>query len=175
MPDLPPKFRVEPFADSHDRTQFACSVEALDRYLRTQAGQDARRNFATVFVALEPGQTAIVGYYTLSMAAVALGSIPPETQRWMPRYPMVPAVRLGRLAVATRVRGLGVGRLLLLDAMFRIVRDDIAWSALIVDAKDETARTFYQHYGFLSLMDDPFHLYLPRGTVENALSRDPVL
>lgn len=169
MPDSSLRFRVEPLASQHDRSQFACGVAALDRYIRMQAGQDARRNYASVFVALEPKNDVVVAYYTLSMAAVALGLLPPETQRKMPRYPMVPAVRLGRLAVAIGARGVGVGRLLLLDAMFRIVRNDIAWSALVVDAKDETARAFYEYYGFLRFAEDPFHLYLPRGTVEEAL------
>ena len=73
----------------------------------------------------------------------------------LPRYPLVPAALLGRLAADWRRRGKGCGRLLLADALFRSVRSEIASFAVLVDAKDEAARRFYERERFLSLSDQP--------------------
>ncbi len=134
-----------------------------------QAGQDAQRGFATVFVAVESKSNEIVGFYTLSMAGVAVDLLPAALKRKMPRYPFVPAVRLGRLAVSTQSKGQGLGKYLMVDAMARALTSEIAWAAFVVDAKDDTARAFYAQYGFLDLADDPLHLFLPRKTVERAM------
>ncbi len=99
MKALAPQYAIEPLASHHDRGQFDCGVETLDRYLRQQASQDARKNVAAVFVAVLNGSPAVLGFYTLAMAAVRLHDLPAETARKLPRYPAVPAVRLGRLAV----------------------------------------------------------------------------
>ncbi len=160
-------WRIEPLGEQAGRDTFTCGVEALDRYLRQQASQDARRGFAAVYVALA-ADSSIVGYYTLSMAGVPVDLVPSGLRRKMPRYPSVPAIRLGRLAVAIGSRGRGVGEFLLMDAMSRALRTEVAWAAFMVDAKDETARGFYLRYGFIALADDPYHLFLPRATVEAA-------
>jgi GNAT superfamily N-acetyltransferase len=157
---------VGPLTSRHDRKSFGCGVEALDRYLREQASPDARRNVASVFVAEEQTTGAIRGYYTLSMAAVNLDRLPEHLARRMPRYPTVPAVRLGRLAVRADAQGQGLGGHLLMDAMARSLRSEIAWAAFLVDAKDETARSFYLQFGFDSFADDRSHLFLMRGMLE---------
>lgn len=163
---LSERYLTTPLDLRHDREGFRCGVEALDRYLRQQASQDARRNVATVFVAQERGSCAVHAFYTLSMAAVQLDRLPEALQRKLPRYQNVPAVRLGRLAVALEARGIGLGRYLLMDAMARAVRSEIAWALFVVDAKDDQARSFYVRYGFQSLLDDPNHLFLMRQTIE---------
>lgn len=154
-----------PLEHGHVRETFRCGVEALDRYLREQASQDARRSVATVLVAVERDTGLIHGFYTLSMAAVLLDRLPEALHRKMPRYPTVPAVRLGRLAVSLDARGTGLGAHLLMDAMARSLRSEIAWAAFLVDAKDDAARSFYVKYGFRSLGDDPDHLFLIRKTI----------
>ena len=163
-------FRIEPLSPKHVREGFACGVDALDRYLASQAGQDSKRSYASNFVAAELSSGRVCGFYTLSMAGVAVGLLPEPLQRKMPRYPSVPAVRLGRLAVAVTVKGRGLGKWLLLDAMARSLASEVAWAAFVVDAKDETARSFYLQYGFLALADDPLHMFLPRATVQAAFS-----
>jgi len=157
---------VGPLAARHDRRTFSCRVEALDRYFKEQATQDARRNVASVFVAEEQPTGAILGYYTLSMAAVNLDRLPEPLARRMPRYPTVPAVRLGRLAVHADAQSQGLGTHLLLDAMARALHSEIAWAAFLVDAKDEASRSFYLRLGFDSFAEDRSHLYLMRGTLE---------
>lgn len=153
-------FRIEPLGAGHNRASFECGAEPLDRYLRVQAGQDARKNIAAPFVlALADGTVA--GYYTLSATAISLAELPEPTARKLPRYPLLPATLLGRLAVDRRHQGKGYGRFMLADALFRAYRSEIASFAVIVDAKDENARRFYQRESFLLFPDQPMKLFLP--------------
>lgn len=157
--------RVEGLAARHDRAAFESGVEPLDRYLRTQAGQDARRKLTAPFVLVLP-DNSIGGYYTLSATSVNLTTLPPDLIRKLPRYPLVPATLLGRLAVDRRHRGKGYGRFLLADALFRSLRSDIASFAVIVEAKDELARRFYERESFLSFPDQPTKLFRPLADIE---------
>ena len=156
--------RVEALGTRHDRNDFACGVESLDRYFRTQAGQDARKNMAAPFVLVLPDGT-IGGYYTLSSTAVKLSELPAERARRLPHYPLVPATLLGRLAVDRRHRAKGYGRFLLADALFRALRSEIASFAVIVEAKDGDARRFYERESFLPLPDQPMKLFRPMADI----------
>jgi GNAT superfamily N-acetyltransferase len=158
------KLRVEPLTSSHDRSEFESGVKPLDRYFRTQAGQDARKNMAAPFVLLLP-DGAIGGYYTLSSTSVQLAELPAQTVRKLPRYPLVPATLLGRLAVDRRQQGKGYGRFLLADALYRAARSEIASFAVIVDAKDESARRFYERESFLPFPDQPMKLFRPMADI----------
>lgn len=71
------------------------------------------------------------------------------------------AVRMGRLAVAQHFKGQGLGGALLADALDRCARSEIAAYALVADAKDQAAASFYQHPGFIALLDLPLALFLP--------------
>jgi len=156
--------RVEALGPQHDRSSFISGTEALDRYLRSQAGQDARKNMAAPFVlVLRDG--AIGGYYTLSATGVKLTEFPVDITRKLPRYPLVPATLLGRLAVDRRQQGKGYGRFLLADALYRAARSEIASFTVIVDAKDDGARRFYEREGFLPLPDQPMKLFRPMADI----------
>lgn len=157
-------FRVEVLGPHHDRGSFASGVEPLDRYFRTQAGQDARRNLAAPFVLVLAGGV-IGGYYTLSATTVRLAELPGGTVRRLPHYPLIPATLLGRLAVDRRFQGKGYGRFLLADALYRTVRSEIASFAVIVDAKDERARSFYEREGFSVFPDQPLKLFRPMAEI----------
>jgi GNAT superfamily N-acetyltransferase len=152
-------FRTALLDKKLDRTSFSCGSEALDRYFRTQLGQDVRRRVATCFVALD--EERIAGFYTLASASLLLTDLPERIGRKLPRYPTVPAVRMGRLAVDQAFRGQGLGGALLADALERAARSEIAVFALMVDAKDEPAAAFYRHHGFIALPDSPLALFLP--------------
>ncbi|MEO0033985.1 MAG: hypothetical protein RLZZ501_8, partial [Pseudomonadota bacterium] len=104
----------------HDRGSFTCGVESLDRYLKTQAGQDVRRKVNAVFVLSEVGApTRILGYYTLCAMAVSHGAVPEAARKHLPRYPLVSATLIGRLAVAKERQGQSLGAVLLADALQR--------------------------------------------------------
>jgi len=147
----------------HDRTAFNCNCEPLDRYIRERVTQDVRRRIAACFV-LADGQR-IAGYYTLASASLLLADLPSNIGKKLPRYPTVPAVRMGRLAVDQEFKGQGLGGALLADALDRAVRSDIAAFALMVDAKSEAAAAFYRHHGFVALPESRFTLFLPLKTV----------
>jgi ribosomal protein S18 acetylase RimI-like enzyme len=160
-------FRLAQLDAAFDRTAFTSDSEPLNRYLREQVAQDMRRRVAACFVALADGQR-IVGYYTLASASVRLADLPSSTGKKLPRYPTVPAVRMGRLAVDQEFVGQGLGGALLADALHRAARSEIAAFALIVDAKDKVAARFYQHHGFIELPDTPLTLFLPLATVQRS-------
>lgn len=157
-------FSLSPLAAEHDRAAFRSGSEPLDRYLHSQATQDVRRRVAACFVALAQGQR-IAGYYTLASASLLLADHPAQTAKKLPRYPTVPAVRMGRLAVDQAYKGRGLGGALLADALDRAARAEIAAYALMVDAKDATAAAFYRHHGFIALPDTPRTLFLPLASV----------
>ncbi|WFP74427.1 GNAT family N-acetyltransferase [Mesorhizobium sp. WSM4906] len=156
--------RVEVLGPQHDRTLFESGAEPLDRYLRMQAGQDARKNIAAPFVLVMP-DGAIAGYYTLSSTAVNVGEWPAQIVSKLPRYPLIPATLLGRLAVDRRLQGRGYGRYLLADALLRSLSSEIASFAVIVDAKDENARLFYERESFLPFPDQPMKLFRPMADI----------
>jgi GNAT superfamily N-acetyltransferase len=154
-------FLIEPLAPSHDRTEFACGVDALDRYFRQQAGQDMRRRATACFVAREITTDRIAGFYTLAAGGILLTEIPARLAKRLPRYPTVPVARLGRLAVALAFHGRKLGGALLWDAVDRASRSDVAVYALVVDAKDEQAESFYLHHGFVTFGATSRTLILP--------------
>lgn len=162
-------YRVERLGRHHDaaRATFSSGVEALDRYFRQQAGQDLRRRLAVPYVLLEATTAAIAGFYTLSSLSVIPASLPSETTRGLARYPALPAILIGRLAVDQRFQGQGIGELLLLDALRRSLEasQGIGATAVIVDAKDNRARAFYERYGFQRFVDHEYRLFLPMSAV----------
>ncbi|MGO8954522.1 MAG: GNAT family N-acetyltransferase [Rhodomicrobium sp.] len=159
------KPRVEPLGPGHRRSAFTSGAEPLDRYFWSQASQDARKHIAAPFVLVLSDGT-IAGYYTLSSTAVKLGELPAEIVRRLPRYPQVPATLLGRLAVDKRFQGRGYGRFLLADALFRALRSEIASFAVIVEAKDDAARRFYERESFLPFPEMPMKLFRPMADIE---------
>lgn len=161
MSDKP--FRVGPLDHGYDRNGFNSGSEPLDSYFKKQVTQDIRRKVTACFVALS-SDGRIAGYYTLASASIFLGDLPAEITRRLPRYPSVPAVRMGRLAVDQAFKGQGLGGALLADALTRVVRSEIAAYALVVDAKDEKAADFYRHHGFLETATKPLTLFLPLAT-----------
>jgi len=146
--------RIEPLGPGHDRSAFSCGVPALDRYLREQAGQDARRRVAAPFVASND-RMRVLGFYTLSATSIELTEVPAALADKLPRYPRLTAALLGRLATDLSARGVGLGRFLLIDAITRAVRSEIASFALVLDAKDETAASFYKRESFIRLPGTP--------------------
>ncbi|MBI3712347.1 MAG: GNAT family N-acetyltransferase [Burkholderiales bacterium] len=159
------RFQLASLDAMHDRVAFNSDSEPLNRYLREQVTQDVRRRVAACFVALADEQR-IAGYYTLASASLLLTDLPASTGKKLPRYPTVPAVRMGRLAVDQAFKGLGLGGALLADALDRAVSSEIAAYALVVDAKDELAAAFYLHHGFIALPNSPRTLFLPLATVQ---------
>jgi GNAT superfamily N-acetyltransferase len=160
---------VEPLRAEYDRDSFSCSNTALDRYLKEQAAQDFRRGCASPFV-LSPGagQSTILGYYTLSSYGIDTGELPPGVAGKLPRYPLIPATLLGRLAVDKRHQGEGIGECLLMDVLRRSVAQSsrTASAAVVVEAIDERAAQFYRHFGFTPFPSITGRLFILTKTVK---------
>ena len=154
-------FRIEPLSGDHDRSQFVSGSEVLDRYFQTQASQDIKRRIVACFVAVGHDSRQVAGFYTLTATSVALTEFSPEIVKKLPRYPVVPAVLLGRLAIDRSYQGHGLGGVLLADALKRASKAEIGVFAMVVDAKDDAAKHFYEHHGFALLPGEQRRLFLP--------------
>ncbi len=161
-------FVIEALAGRHRRAGFDCGSEALDRYIRRQASQDARRRVTRVFVAVPEGGSEVAGFYTLSASSMGRATLPPAER--LPHYP-VPVALLGRLAVDRRWAGRGLGAALVADAFRRVVRasEALAVYAVVVDAKDGRAQRFYERFGFIRLPESERRLFIPLAAIERLL------
>ena len=147
----------------HARGPFSCGVPALDTYLQKQATQDMRSRSAATHVLVDPDEPArIRGYYTLTNTSAELGRLPDAVAKKLPSYPAVSAVLIGRLAVAASDRGQGLGALLLADAIRRayVHSSTIGAALIVVEAKDEAAVRFYEHFGFRRFPDNTHQLFM---------------
>lgn len=151
--------KISPLSSAHDRRNFACGIEALDVYLRRFARQHAETNVSRTYVAAEG--VAIHGFYSLAMSAIRRDNLPSKYLTRFPNFPL-PVARLARLAVDSRYQRQGLGELLLSDALKRCLRlsQEIGMIGVIVDAKDEKARGWYERYEFDRLPDAPLTLWL---------------
>jgi ribosomal protein S18 acetylase RimI-like enzyme len=163
---------IEPLGRQHDRAAFSCGQPALDDWFRRRAGQDEKRNVARVFVAVDD-EHGVVGFYSLSSFTLAIEDLPQDISRKLPRYDAIPAALIGRLGRDQRARGLGLGELLLADAVRRILSasQSLAVFAIIVDAKDDHAIAFYENFGFRRFPTRPGRLFLLTSTAAQALAR----
>ena len=158
------RFSVVALDPGADRSRFECGVEPLDRYFKTQVSQDIKRRVTACFTALD-ANGRVAGYYTLASASILLTDLPENLTKKLPRYPNVPAVRMGRLAVDQSYKGKGLGA-----ALRRAATAEIAAYAFVVDAKDESAAEFYAHHGFRATVENPLFLYLPLATVKDLVN-----
>ena len=169
-----PVFRHEPLDRQHSRAAFSCGEPRLDSYLQRYATQDRSRHLASVFVLADSDGT-IAAFYTLNAAGVEREVLPPGTVRGP--YDTIPATLLGRLAVDRRYQGRRLGDLVLLNALFRALRQSaqVAAALVIVDAIDERAARLYGRGGFAPLPEAPSRLYLPMATIARYPFTDPDL
>lgn len=144
---------------AHNHKDFDCGIPSLNQYLQRSARQNQDQDTGRTYVLVEEGQSQVLGYYTLSSAAIDFEEYPENAG--LPQYP-IPAILLARLAVDQRRQGEGLGRDLLLYALAAARRhaDSVAAAAVVVDALDDAAQAFYEKHGFQSLSKAGRHLYL---------------
>ena len=156
------EWAIEPLDDRHDRAAFDCGKPPLDDWIRRYSGQYQRRDLVRLYVLVRPGEPRIYGYYAISNRHIDFAHLPPGRAKALPRHLPLPAVLIGQLAVDRSVQGQGLGDVLLVDALRRILAlsDRVGILAVVVDAIDESARQFYLHRDFESFVDDPNRLFL---------------
>jgi len=159
------RLRIEPIEKRHVRTLFACGNTALDEYLQQYAQQNDDKNLSKTFVAADSARR-VFGYYSVNASRVEFDELPTDLNQRLPHYP-VPAALTARLAVDATLAGQGLGARLLVDALQRIssAAKELAVKVIVVDALDDKARGFYQHFGFVELPGQELKLYMPLETV----------
>jgi GNAT superfamily N-acetyltransferase len=149
------EYLIEPLNPSrHRREEFDCGVDALNDYLKKRARKEMEAGLAVCFVAVpesDPG--FIAGFYTLSAATILTTALPEALTKKLPRYGEFPATLLGRLARAMAFQGQGLGDRLMMSAFARATHaaNEVASWAFVTDPKDDTARRFYEEFGFSEL------------------------
>jgi len=164
-------YAVEPLSKEHDILGFNCGVKELDIYLKERASQEVKKKITAVYVLHRKDSKKIIGYYTLSSFSIELINLPDEIKKKLPKYPLLPASLIGRLAVDRKFQGKKIGTHLLIDALIRSYRlsKEIGSFAVIVDAKNEITKKFYKKYGFKQFRKKSLKLYLSMNTIEKLI------
>ena len=168
---------TSPIAAEDVDAGFRCGVHALDDYFARHALPNDRAGVSRCFVLRgHDGEPRVLGFYTLSMAAVQADAVRNVLKARLPRYPL-PVALIGRLAVHEEARGRGHGEALLVDALRRILAagESVGCVGVIVDAKDEAAERFYARYGFITVETDgwPRRMFMPMSTVRASAESGP--
>lgn len=153
---------------THNRKHFKCEESSLVHYIQNQASQDIKKRLATCFVAVDDDKN-VLGYYTLTSYSLGRDAIPEKYMNKVPINYNAPVILLGRLARDLRVKGKGLGEHLLLDALYRsykISSESLGAMAVVVDPLNETAKSFYNKYGFEQLPDSE-KMFLPMHVIGN--------
>lgn len=163
-----PKFAISVLGKAHQKKTFTCGAEPLDTYLQEQALQHMKKNISVTYALTEHDNEEVLGYYSLSSTSIRLAELPPRFIKKLPKYPSLPGILLGRLAVHIQLQGEGLGAYLLVDALKQSLRvsKEIGAVAVVVDAKNQDAVNFYKQYDFIALDDNPQKLFLPMDTVK---------
>jgi GNAT superfamily N-acetyltransferase len=152
----------------HERNSFDCGVPALNDYLKKYALQNQKKHAARTYVATRVNR--IVGYYSLAYGSVSLEEAPQSVKSGLPRHP-IPVILLARLAVDSTEQGSGLGTALLKDALLRTIQaaEIAGLRAMLVHAKDDSAKRFYEKYGFEPSPIDAYHLFLRPSDILSSL------
>lgn len=157
--DEKPKALIEKLRSDHVLDHFDCGSEDLNRFLQRFAWVSQKAGSAQTYVACR-GES-VIGYYSLAVGSVLHADAPGRVTKGQPRHP-IPVMLLARLAIDHVEQGQRIGQGLLKDALLRTAQAaDIAGiRALLVHAKDDNARRFYEHFNFDPSPTDSYHLYL---------------
>ncbi len=158
-----------PLDKSFDRSAFDCGVEPLNDYLRKFALQNQKKDLARSYVVADV-ENRVLSYYTLVFGAVEPDDVPTAISSGLGRY-QIPIILLARLAVDLSEKGKGLGGLLMQDAFLRAIQaaEIAGLRAVMVNAKDETAATFYEKLGFESAESDRLKLFLKIADIRSGL------
>ena len=162
---------IEKLRREHLLDSFDCGKEDLNRFLKRQAWNNQQAHSAQTYVLAK--DLRVLGYYSLAAASVCHDEAPERVKKGLARHP-IPVILLARLAADVSIHGKGIGSALLKDALLRAAKaaDTIGARALLVHAKDDSARSFYEHFAFEASPSDPYHLLLIMKTSCNSLQND---
>ena len=165
-------FVFSEISKKHERDGFDCEIEPLNTYLKRFARQNHENDISVTIVATDEGDSkTVLGYYSVSSGETAFNDLPTDIGKKLPKYP-VPIMRIGRLAVDKTQKGKGLGRELLVDALPRALKaaDLMGVFAVVVDARNDAAKSFYKKYGFTEFKDKPMVLFIAIETIRDSVS-----
>jgi len=165
---------IERLEKGHERGEFSCGQPSLDHFIRNLVSQYEKRKLGRTYVVVRFREKRVSGYYTLASSSISFCHLPEKLAKKLPKHP-VPVILLARLAVDQSMQRQGLGKLLLQDALTRCLHlsAQLGIHGVEVEAIDDRARDFYQKHGFISLIDNPLHLFLPLATIEQACKQSP--
>jgi predicted N-acetyltransferase YhbS len=171
-PVTPPLDSPVAITPAHDLTAFDCGAMALNDYLRRHALANHRNEAARTYVAARGAR--VVGYYSLAAGSVVPEQAPERIKKGLARHP-IPVILLARLAVDRSEHGRRLGKGLVKDAMLRAAQaaDIVGCRAVLVHAKDDSAKTFYHKFDFAPSPIDDMHLYLLMKDLRKSLGWSP--
>ena len=158
-----------PLSREFDRQDFDCGKPAFNNYLKTIANQHQKSNIARTTVAVRPSnKNKIAGFYTLNTSTVDINSLSAENQKGLPKHLDIPAIKIGQFAVDRRYSGQGLGRALILDALYKcyISSVQVGINSVTVNAYDDEARSFWLHNEFVPFRERSNSLFLPMKTIQ---------
>jgi len=146
-------------SQDYDTSLFDCGIESLNTYLKKYALQHQQSQGSRTYVAIH--KNTVIGYFTLCYGSVSPESSPQRVSQGLGRYP-VPVMILARLAVDIKFKNQGLGKALLKHSLLKTLNaaEIAGLRALVVHAKNDEAKNFYKHYGFMSSPLDEFHMFL---------------
>jgi GNAT superfamily N-acetyltransferase len=157
---------IERLNPDHDIANVDCGEPSLNSFLQKHALNNDRAGLGRTFVAVDPGQKGVLGYFTISTGSVTFDAVPDHVRKRLPRYP-IPTIHIGRLAVDARCQGKGLGETLLVESLGKAATaaSSVGVYAVDVFALHDKAKRFYLKYGFIEMLDQPLHLFMPIATV----------
>jgi len=166
------KYLIEPLNKNHNRTNFSCGIPELDEYLLNHANQYKKKGLAVTYVITKVNEVDVLGYYSLSSYGANVEQLPDEIIKKLPRFPVLPATLLGRLAVSYELQGENIGQHLLLSALESSydLSKKLGSLGVVVDAINSRAVKFYKKYGFIEFPDNKDKLFISMKTISKLLN-----
>jgi len=153
----------------HDRNSFDCGDPDLNFFLKNLSSSFLKRNLCGIHILEdETDPCKILGFYAISPISIEYKKLPLDVRKkYPPKIDKIPAYLLGKLAVSEKFKGKGFGEILLMDALAFIAEESkkMGGAFVLVDAKNEKAKSFYEKYGFIEFPDNPLCLFLPVKTI----------
>ncbi|MDO8346232.1 MAG: GNAT family N-acetyltransferase [Cellvibrio sp.] len=103
-------------------------------------------------ISLPNGKTPICAFYSISPTSIKREDLPESLAKNLPRYP-IPVFLLAQLAVHNEFKGLGLGKVALVNALeyFYKISAHMPAYAVAIDCLNKNAENFYRKYGFQEL------------------------
>ena len=161
--------RIEHFDPArHDRVGFSSGVERLENYLKLNAKKQQKDDMTRVYVVVEDGGAAILGYHAINLGMMNVDELA-ERPRGTPDHGELPILFLGQVAVNTKAQGQGLGSILMHHVFEKAsaIAKQAGCFAIVLDVmsdSDEAAYKrrleWYTKFGFQAFASNPSRMFM---------------